>query len=88
MGGKMPQRIRPLSRSRRNYCYVPLPLVRNRMILMHKEMKHIRLWTHVTTSENAKSNGFIGVEYEGSGLAEVDGIFATKTSCLKSKKHV
>ena len=35
--------------------------------------------------KSAGYNGFIGVEYEGSGLSEVDGILATKNLLLEKK---
>lgn len=38
--------------------------------------------------KNAGYNGFIGVEYEGSGLAEVDGILATKNLLLEKAKNI
>ena len=38
--------------------------------------------------KSAGYNGFIGVEYEGSGLSEVDGILATKNLLLEKAKLI
>ena len=33
-------------------------------------------------------NGYIGVEYEGTGLSEIDGILATKNLLIKKGKLI
>jgi hypothetical protein len=50
--------------------------------------KHTDYFRMLKLVKSAGYNGFIGVEYEGGGLSEIDGILATKNLLLEKAKLI